>query len=696
MTKTRALATLTFPLVIAASCAKPAPPPATAAAAPAEPAPAPPPVAAVPGQKGIAAGEINHSAEPCTDFYEFANGAWRAQNPIPEGKPKWSRRAMGRDTNRQNVNALIQELAAKTDWPAGSPEQLVGDFQASCMDIEVADALGVTPVQPMLAEITAAKTAADVQRVIRHLHDIGIEAPFGETAWFENSEPKNYLLNLTAGSLGLSDRDAYVKTDAKAAELRNKYRDHVQRVLALVEKTAPGTGDSVLALEKRLAEASLDAKTAGDSAATEHKTTFAELKLLTPHLDWDTYFTDAQIPKESVNVAEPKLFKQIDKELAAPPVAVWKAYLKWQLLDSASPWLTQRFADESFSFKDKLLNGASEPAPRTGRCTELTETLLGEPVGHKYADKYFPPAAKAKAKEIADNLRAVETAALQRLSWMTADTKQKALDKLARTSIQVGYPDHWKDYSKVQIRRDALWANIVAARKFTVDDLRHQMAKPTDRTGWQLPPSSPDAYLDPQLNELVVPAGFLQPPYFDVHASDAANYGSFGVGLGHDMTHAFDITGAAIDPMGRTQNWWTDADKAEFQKRTQCIVDQYNGYAIEPGVHHDGKLVLNEALGDQAGVHFAFAALQQSMASHPVATIDGFTPEQQFFLAWAQFRGEAMRLEAQRALIKGDPHPTPRFRVVGPLSMTPAFAQAFSCKAGAAMVRADAQSCVVW
>jgi endothelin-converting enzyme/putative endopeptidase len=281
--------------------------------------------------------------------------------------------------------------------------------------------------------------------------------------------------------------------------------------------------------------------------------------------------------------------------------------------------------------------------------------------------------------------------------------------------VQVGYPDHWKDYSKVQLRRDAFWANVAQLRKFIADDVRRQAGKPTDREGWQLPPSSAAAYLDPQINEIVAPAGFLQPPYFDVEATDAMNYGALGSGLAHDMTHAFDATGAVVDATGRAQLWWTDADQHEFQTRAQCIVDQYEGYAIEPGVHHQGKLVLNEALGDQAGVHFAYVAFKKSLVTHPLPTVDqpappggsaaargqapvvdGFTPEQQFFLAWAQFRGDAVRIEAQRNLVKADIHAMPRFRVIGPLSNLPEFAQAFSCKAGAAMVRPSEQRCAVW
>jgi putative endopeptidase len=687
-------------MAIAASCGKPAPEPARPATPTADQAgpPSAPPVAAT-TQKGIQAGDVDRNVDPCSDFYAFANGTWRAQNQIPAGKPRWSRRGVAREANRQNARALVQELAAKTDLPAGSPEQLVGDHYASCMDEAAIDAAGIAPIAPLLADIDKAKAPADVQRVIRRLHDLGIAAPFGETGAYDSVEPKDFQLNIVAGGLGLPDRDAYLKADPHAAELRDKYRQHVARVLALggvPEKSTLAAADGVIALEKRLAEASLDAKTAGDPAATAHRTTFAQLRQMAPQIDWDKYFDEAGIPRETLNVAEPKFLQQVNKELKTAPLAVWKNYLKWQLIDSASPWLAKPFAEEAFAFKDKTLAGASEMAPRAQRCFESTETLLGEPLGRKYADKYFTPAAKAKAREIANNLLAVLKEDVSGLPWMAADTKKKALEKLELTNVQLGYPDTWKDVSKLQIRRDAFWANIAQARKFSVDDLRRQMGKPTDRSSWLLPPSSPDAYLDPQLNELVLPAGFLQPPYFDVEATDAVNYGALGSGLAHDMTHAFDVTGAAIDATGRMQNWWTDADQREFQKRTQCIVDQYEGYSIEPGVHHQGKLVLNEALGDQAGIHFAYLALKKSMAGHPVPTVDGFTPEQQFFMAWAQFRGEAVKIEAQRQIVKTDTHAVPKFRVIGPLSNLPEFEQAFSCKAGAAMVRPSEQRCVVW
>ncbi len=650
-------------------------------------------------QKGIKAGDVDRRVDPCTDFYEYANGAWRAQNPIPAEKSRWSRRGVGREANRRNVRALVQEIASKTDWPAGSPEQLVGDHYAACMDEPAIDAAGLSPIAPLLADIDAVRTPADVQRVIRRLHDIGIAAPFGETAAYDNDDPTSFLLNIVAGGLGLPDRDAYLKTDPSSVELRGKYRQHVARVLALggmPEQATLAAADDVIPFETRLANASLDAKTAADPAATAHKTTFAQLGEMARHVEWGKYFDEAGIPRQSVNVTEPKFLQQVDNELATTPVAVWQTYLRWQLLDAASPWLSTPFAEEAFAFKDRTLHGATEMAPRAERCVDLTETLLGEPVGRKYADKYFTPAAKAKAREIANALVALLKEDVAGLPWMTADTKKQALAKLESVSVQLGYPDHWKDLSNIHIRRNTLWANIAEARKFGVDDERRQVGKATDRHSWLLPPSSPDAYVDPQLNELVLPAGFLQPPYFDVGATDAVNYGALGSGLAHDLTHVFDATGALYDEKGRAHTWWTAADQQEFQQRAQCVMDQYEGYAIEPGVHHQGKLVLNEALGDQSGVHFAWLALQKSMTTHPVPTVDGFTPEQQFFLAWAQFRGEAVRIEAQRQIVKADPHAVPKFRVIGPLSNLPEFAQTFSCKADAQMVRPPDQRCKVW
>ena len=651
------------------------------------------------GQKGVELGDLDRSADACTDFYEFANGTWRAENPIPASMSQWSRRVAARETNRQRVQGILEEVSRKTDSVPGSVEQLVGDHYASCMDEAAIDAADLAPLAPLLADIDGARDLVDVQRGIRRLHEIAISAPFAIVGATDYNEPANFIVNVGSGGLGLPDRDYYLNSETQFAEAREKYRAHVANVLRLggmPDAQSRDAVEAIFALEKRLAEASLNSATANDQAATNHKMTFAQLKELAPRFDWDTYFDQAKLPRGELNVAEPKFVQQVDKELKDTPVATWKAYLRWQLLNSVSPWLSKAFVEESFDFTDRYLGKATQMKPRAQRCADSTETLLGEALGKLYAERYFPPAAKAKSREIALNLLATLKDEVASVPWMTPETKRKALEKLSATDVQMGYPDAWKNYSGLTIRRDAFWENIAAARTFDVREERSRLGKPTNRDLWALAPSSPDAYLDLQLNKLVLPAGFLQAPYFDPDATDAVNYGAFGVGLAHDLTHAIDLSGSEIDIMGRPRNWWTPADREEFDKRGQCVVDQFDGYFIEPGVHHDGKRVLSESIADLAGVRVAYLALEKSMKSHPVATLDGFTPEQQFFISWGQNSGAAMRIEAQRQRVSTDPHPVPKFRVIGPLSNSPEFQQAFSCKAGAEMVRQAEKRCAVW
>jgi endothelin-converting enzyme/putative endopeptidase len=681
MIRNRIVAITVFALVLA-SCAIPPTAPATST-----------------GVKGVETADLNRQVEPCTDFYEFANGAWRAANPIPPSKARWSRRIAAQEANRLQVQQMLEDVSRKRDWPSGSAEQVVGTFYASCMDERSVDAAGVTPLAPLLAEIDGVQDREGVQRIIRRLHELAVSVPFGVTGAPDYHQPSTFLLNVTAGTLGMPDRDFYTKNDPRFVEARERYRAHVAKVLKLGGQSEAQAGQAavnIVALETRLAGTSLDSATASDQASTDHKMTFAQLRQLAPHFNWDAYFDEAKVPKADLNVSEPNFVRQLDKELNETPVEVWKRYLQFQLLDSAAPWLSAPFADESFDFKDKYLGSATVSKPRAERCAASTEALLGEAVGRKYAERYFPPAARAKAQEIARNLQAALKDDVAAVSWMQSETKKKALEKVAATSVQLGYPDTWKDYSTLTIRPRELWANVAAARTFAVGEARQLIGKPTNRNLWQLPPSSPFAYLDPQLNVLVLPAGFLQPPYFNAEATDAVNYGALGIGLAHDLTHAIDVSGSQIDIMGRPRNWWTDADRNEFETRARCVVDQFEGYFIEPGIHHDGRRVLSESIGDLAGARLSYLALQKSMKSHPVPIVDGFTPEQQFFIAWGQTTGAAMGIEAQRKLVSGDPHPVPKFRVIGPLSNSPEFATAFSCRAGAAMVRPPEKRCAVW
>ena len=424
--------------------------------------------------------------------------------------------------------------------------------------------------------------------------------------------------------------------------------------------------------------------------------TFAHLKQFAPHFDWETYFQEASLPRIDVNVAEPAFVERANREMEATPLATWKAYLTWRVLESAAPWLSKPLASESFAFKDQSPGGAVAMKSRAMICVESTEALLGEPLGRVYAEHYFPPAAKARLQEMVRTLLAVLKDDLREVKWMSYATRKQALAKVEAYKVLVGYPDTWTDHSALVIRRDAFWANIAAARRFSIRTERQRIGHRTSRSFWALPPSSPGAYIDVQLNLMGLPAGFAQPWAFDPAASDAVNYGAIGAGVAHDLTHAIDALGSEFDSTGQPRHWWTPSDLDAFAKVSQCTVDQYDGYAVESGLHLLGRQVLGEALGDLAGVRLAYRALKRSMRNRPVPVINGLSPEQQFFISWSQFRGASESLELQRQMVKADPHPTARFRVIGPVSNRPEFQQAFGCKAGSAMVRPPELRCAAW
>ena len=418
---------------------------------------------------------------------------------------------------------------------------------------------------------------------------------------------------------------------------------------------------------------------------------------MTPHFDWNAYFDNAKLTRADLNVKEPKFLQEVDRQLAETPVGTWKIYLKWHLLHAAANSLSDPFVTEVFEFHGRYLGGAKEMKPRWKRCVESADSNLGEALGKKYVEKYFPPEAKARMNEMVKNLLAAMGDTIQGLPWMGPETKKKALEKLATFNPKIGYPDKWKDYSKVEITRESYWSDVVAGTKFDSEDFRSTIGKPVDRGRWGLTPPTSDAYYNPLLNEIVFPAGILQPPAFNVQAVDAVNYGAIGVVIGHEVSHGFDDEGSQYDASGRLENWWTADDLKRFQARTQCVVDQFENYYIEPGTHHQGKLVLGESIGDLAGAKIAFLAFQKSLVGKPPApVIDGFTPEQQFFIAWGQFRGDEIRPEMQRLMVQSDPHPIAKYRVIGPVSNLPEFQKAFSCKTGSAMVRPAEKRCEVW
>jgi putative endopeptidase len=648
---------------------------------------------------GIEVSDLNRKIAPCDDFYEFSNGNWRAANPIPASMSRWSRRWAAGEANKDQLKTIL-EAASSTQAAKGSIDQLIGDFYTSCMDESHIDALGIKPLQRELNAIAAIKDADGLKSEIARLHRMAVPVPFAVFGSSDDRNPNDVIVQIEQSGLGMPDRDYYLKTEPRFAEARTKYAEHIEKMLVLAGKdtpTAKADAQTIMRMEKSLAEHSLDNVTLRDPKATDHKMAVADLEKLTPRLSWDRYFKGNEIAVSALNAGEPEFLKEVDRQFGETPLADWKTYLSWHLLDSAAPSLSSALVKEDFAFNSAYLNGAKEMKPRWKRCAEAADSLLGEALGRKYVEKYFPPEARARMQDMVKNLRAAMGETIQSLEWMSAETKQRAMEKLSTFNPKIGYPDKWLDYSKVPISRASYWDNVVAGREFGVRDNWSTIGKPVDRGRWGITTPTSDAYYNPLLNEIVFPAGILQPPAFSLNANDAVNYGAIGVVIGHEISHGFDDQGAQYDAQGRLKNWWTDADLKNFQTRTACVARQFDGYFIEPGIHHNGKLVTGESIGDLAGARIAYRALEISQRGKPpLPTVDGFTPAQQFFIAWGQFRGDAMRPEFARTMVQGDPHPISKYRVIGPLSNLPEFQQAFSCKADAPMVRAAADRCDVW
>jgi putative endopeptidase len=651
--------------------------------------------------KGIEVSDLDRKADPCTDFYQFANGAWRANNPIPASMTRWSRRWQAGETTKDKLKLILDEASQDKSAKKGSTEQLIGDYYGACMDASRINARGMSPVKPYLAQIDGAKDIAGLQNVMIQLHDILVVVPFALSGSQDPHEPTLVMADISANALGMPERNYYLGKEARFAETREKYKQHVANTFKLAgwdEAKANAGAQTVMTMETKFAEASLAPADLRDPAATDHKMSYAQLQALAPHVAWADYFQHKQLPQDvDLNVQEPKFLQEVDRQMQQTSLDDWKTYFKWHLLDQAATYLSDNFVEEDFSFNGKVLGGATELKPRWKRCVESNDQLLGEALGKKYVEKYFPPEAKARMQEMVKNLLAAMKDDIVGLPWMSEETKQKALVKLATFYPKIGYPDKWKDYSSVVIHRDAVFEDAMNGRKFVVEDDRSTIGKPVDRARWGITTPTSDAYYNPLLNEIVFPAGILQPPAFNMQAVDAVNYGAIGVVIGHEISHGFDDQGAQYDELGKLKNWWTDDDLKKFQARGQCVADQFENYFIEPGVHHNGKLVLGESIGDLGGVKIAYLAYQKSLAGKPrPANIDGFTPEQQFFIAWGQFRGDAIRIEQQRSMMQADPHPVAKYRVNGPLANTAEFQQAFQCKDDAAMMRPLEKRCQVW
>ena len=646
---------------------------------------------------GLNPTDMDPSVSACTDFNEYANGGWLKANPIPPDQSYWGSFTILDETNRANLHKVLEKAAADTSAPAGSDQKKVGDFWASCMDEAAIESAGLTPLKPELARIDKIGSLADLQAEIGRLQSYGVGAGFRFAAEQDRRKSTDVIAYAGQGGLGLPDRDYYLKSDDESKTIREKYLAHLQKMFALTgEDAAKAAADArtVMDLETRLAEASMTRVERRDPEATYNRKTAEDLAKLTPHFSWPAYFKLFDVQPAAVNVAQPRFFEAFDKQLQATPLDAWKTYLKWHLVSAAAPQLSKAFVDENFDFYGKTLTGTPENEPRWKRCVTATDGEIGFALGKAYVKDYFPPEAKARADALVRNLIAALRDDLKTLPWMSEATKQQALTKLDKFNPKIGYPDKWRDYTALQIDRGPYVLNTLRGEEFEFRRQLTKIGKPVDRQDWQMTPPEVNAYYDPLLNEIVFPAGILQPPFFDGQADDAINYGAIGAVIGHEMTHGFDDQGRKFDANGNLRDWWTPEDAKNYEARSKCVETQYDSYVFD-GQHVNGKLVLGEATADLGGLGIAYKAFRKTLEGKPEpAKIDGLTADQRFFMAWARGWAANVRPELSKLLMNTNPHPLPEFRAYGPPSTLPPFVKAFGCKEGDPMVRKDL--CQIW
>jgi putative endopeptidase len=650
----------------------------------------------------ISASELDKNISACADLNGFVNTSWIAANPIPPDRTRWG--AFDQVSEKSlDTQHEIAEAAAK-DADAGKPgsnAQKIGWLYRSGMDEAAVEKAGFDPIKPDLAKIAALKTSADVAGFLREdfARGRGIVFQFGARA--DYNDAKTQIASTIQGGLGLPTPDYYSKPDY--ADLRKAYVAHVAKTLQLTgvgADEAARQADSVMTFETRLAAASLSRVELRDPKNQYHFVTIAEADQATPHFPWTAFFAaqGAHVEK-GFSLSQPKFFAEFDHMLADVPVADWQAYLRFHVIDNASPYLSKAFEDENFAFYGQTLNGQKEQQPRWKRVLEAVNGGMGLALGELYVAKTFPPEAKARAQALIDDVRSALKARIESLDWMSAETKQKALAKWQTFLPKIGYPEKWRDWSGLKIATDNYFANVRSARQYNYDYDIAKIGKATDRLEWRMTPQTVNAYYSPTDNTINFPAAILQPPFFDFKADDALNFGGIGAVIGHESTHGYDDQGSKFDPYGNNQNWWTPEDRTKFDARTQKLADQFNAYEPLPGKHVNGQLTLGENIADLGGLNVAYDALQVALKKNPAEAhkkIDGYTEDQRFFIAFARVWAGNILPKAQEVRLNTDPHAPAQYRAIGAPSNMPAFAQSFGCKAGDAMVRDGDVRVKIW
>jgi putative endopeptidase len=638
---------------------------------------------------------MDRSVDPCTDFFKYSCGGWIKSNPIPPDQSSWDTYSKMQDENLARLRGIL-EAASAPDSTRTAATQKIGDYYSSCTDEKAIEAKGTESLKPELERIAKIGSKTGIADVAAAMVHSGVLFRFGSTQDYRDAS--QVIAEADQGGLGLPDRDYYLKEDAKSVDLRKAYVAHVQKMFELLgdqPEAAAAEAQTVMRMETALAKGSMTRVERREPKNLDHRMTSGELEKISPDFQWQVYFTKVGLPSlASLNVASPSFFKVMNEELDKESLADWKIYLRWHLVHADAPFLSAPFLNENFAFFGKTLRGQQELQPRWKRCTEYVDDDLGEALGQVYVEKYFGPDAKQQALKMVKEIDAAMAQDINSLPWMSATTKQQALVKLHGMANKIGYPDKWRDYSKLEIVRGDELGNVTRARKFEFDRQLAKIGKPVDRGEWGMTPPTVNAYYDPQMNDINFPAGVLQPPAFDPASDAAPNYGDTGGTIGHELTHGFDDEGRQFDAQGNLRDWWTAEDGKEFVKRASCISDQYSTYTIIDDIKINGKLTLGEDTADLGGLILAYMAWKEDTKGQNLQSLDDLTPDQRFFVGYGQSWCGETRDETKRLRATVDPHSPEKYRTNGVVSNMPEFQEAFHCKAGSPMVNQN--RCRVW
>ena len=642
---------------------------------------------------------MNKGVDPCLNFYQYACGAWNKLNPIPADQSSWGVYAKLSDDNHRFLWGML-DAAAKGGAGRSANEQKIGDYFQACMDEAAVEKAGSAPLDPTLAEIGNLKSTEEIGKYIGGEHhggmDRGVLFGFSPGENYDNSS--QMIAFISAGGLGLPDRDYYTNSDAKSQEIRQKYIGHIGRMLMLLGESATDAhtdAQTVMDIETDLAKASLTRTDKRNPYNLKHRVSRDELQRMVPSFNWDDYLAALGAPSFAfANAEEPKFFEALNGELRTRNLAAWRAYLRWHLINSMAPYLASSFAKPDFEFFDQYLEGAKEMPPRWKKCTRLVDHQLGDALGQVFVSKTFSAKTKEDASKMVQQVEVEMGRDIKDLSWMTEATKQQALEKLQAVVNKVGYPDKWKDYSSVQIKPSDFFDNVRRAATFEQQRQLGKIGKPVDRKEWSMTPPTVNAYYDPQTNDINFPAGVLQPPLFDPKMDAAPNFGNTGATIGHELTHGFDDEGRKFDAQGNLRDWWTPSDAKAFDERVACVRDQYAKYVVIDDIHINSSLTLGEDVADLGGTLLAYVAWKHATTGQDLSPVDDFTPEQRFFIGMAQWACGDQRPEAKRMRAIVDEHSPEEYRINGVVSNLPQFGEAFGCKVGQPMMRQNA--CRVW